>query len=68
MKQSVTAAFLRVNSHVQRSAAQRGAAMVEYSLLIALIAVIAISGIAVFGDQVSSQFSVIDSEVIGARN
>jgi len=68
MHQLVTATYLQMHSRWQRSAGERGAAMVEYSLLIALIAVIAISAIAVFGDQVSENFSAIDSELIDATN
>ncbi len=42
---------------------ERGAALVEYSLLIVLIAVVAISAIALFGDAVSEDFEGITSEI-----
>ena len=42
---------------------ERGAAMVEYSLLIALIALIATAAITLLGEQVSTEFSEIDSKI-----
>ncbi len=42
---------------------QRGASLVEYALLVALIAVIAIAGVRVLGQNVSKQFSMIASAV-----
>jgi Flp pilus assembly pilin Flp len=42
---------------------ERGAAMVEYSLLIALIALIATAAITLLGEQVSTGFSEISSDV-----
>lgn len=42
---------------------ERGAAMVEYSLLVALIAVVAIAAIKVLGGQVSQEFSGINSDI-----
>lgn len=42
--------------------------MVEYSLLIALIAVIAIGAITLFGDQVSANFSEINSDYTAGVN
>ncbi len=43
----------------------RGASLVEYSLLIALIAVVVIASVALFGGSVNENFSVIASEVNG---
>jgi pilus assembly protein Flp/PilA len=43
---------------------ERGASMVEYGLLLALIAVIALVAVKAFGTGVSSQFSSIDSSVL----
>ncbi len=54
---------LRVVQSIRVLRTERGAAMVEYSLLIALIAVIAIGAVAVFGDQVSESFSDINSGI-----
>lgn len=40
---------------------ERGAAMVEYALLVALIAIVAIIALRTLGDSVSSEFSEINS-------
>ena len=45
------------------SSDERGASMVEYGLLLALIAVIAIVALKVLGTNVSNKFSTIASEV-----
>jgi pilus assembly protein Flp/PilA len=45
------------------SAGERGASMVEYGLLLGLIAVIAIVAVTTFGSGVSTQFSSINSAV-----
>ena len=42
---------------------QRGASLVEYALLVALIAVVAIVGVRALGTQVSRQFSNIGAAV-----
>ena len=42
---------------------QRGASLVEYALLVALIAVVAIAAVSSLGTQVSTQFSNIGSAV-----
>ena len=42
---------------------ERGAAMVEYGLLVALIAIVAIAAIKVLGGQVSGEFSDINSNI-----
>lgn len=39
----------------------RGAAMVEYALLLALIAIVAIAALRILGSTVSGEFSNIDS-------
>ena len=41
----------------------RGAAMVEYALLVALIAIVAIAALRVLGNTVSQNFSDIDSDL-----
>jgi len=63
-------AFLRLSAlwADHKAVNDRGAAMVEYSLLIVLIAVVAISAIAVFGNAVSADFSEIQSGVVDASN
>ncbi len=40
---------------------ERGAAMVEYALLLALIAIVAIAAITILGGTVSGEFSAINS-------
>lgn len=42
---------------------ERGASLVEYALLIALIAVLAIVAIRVLGTRISQQFSLVASAV-----
>lgn len=42
---------------------QRGASLVEYALLVALIAVVAIVGVRALGENVSTQFSNIGAAV-----
>ena len=42
---------------------ERGAAMVEYALLLALIAIVAIAALKVLGETVSNEFSEIDSGI-----
>ena len=45
------------------TAPERGAGMVEYGLLLALIAIVAMVAVKAFGSGVSSQFSSISSAV-----
>ena len=51
-------AFLKAHAK-----SERGAAMVEYALLVALIAIVAIAALKVLGEQVSQNFSEIDSSL-----
>ncbi|MBV8986842.1 MAG: Flp family type IVb pilin [Acidimicrobiia bacterium] len=44
---------------------ERGASLVEYALLVALIAVICIVAIAFLGKSASSRFSTVGSQVAG---
>ncbi len=48
---------------VRQSLNERGASLVEYSLLVALIAVVAIGAVAMFGGSVNGQFSEVASNV-----
>lgn len=48
-----------------RTSSERGAAMVEYALLLALIAIVAIGAIGLLGRTVSGQFSEINSGLNG---
>ena len=47
---------------------ERGAAMVEYALLVALIAIVAIAALQVLGDQVTSNFDNISSSLSDAES
>ena len=49
--------------HRLSSAGERGAGMVEYGLLLGLVAIIAMVAVKAFGSGVSSQFSSITSAV-----
>jgi pilus assembly protein Flp/PilA len=44
----------------------RGAAMVEYALLVALIAVVAVLAVTTLGQDVSSAFSIVASDLAKA--
>jgi pilus assembly protein Flp/PilA len=44
---------------------ERGASLVEYALLVALIAVVAIAAVRALGTSVSKQFSAINAEISG---
>ena len=46
---------------------QRGASMVEYALLVVLIAIIAIIAIQIAGEQVSGAFSTVADGLAGAN-
>ena len=43
----------------------RGAAMVEYALLVALIAIVAMVALQLLGGNISSNFSTVDSTING---
>jgi pilus assembly protein Flp/PilA len=47
------------------SRAEKGASLVEYALLVALIAVIAIAGVRTLGAGVSTQFSTMSAQLGG---
>lgn len=59
---SVIALFTWLQNRIG-TASQRGAGMVEYGLLVGLIAIIAMVAVKAFGSGVSSQFSSISSSV-----
>lgn len=56
--------FLRLTETMRSHMSDRGATMVEYALLVVLLALVSISAIAVFGNTVGVQFSDISSSVI----
>ena len=45
---------------------QRGASLVEYALLVALIAVVCIAAVSLLGSSASSKFSRVGSAISGA--
>lgn len=47
---------------------ERGASMVEYALLIALIALVAIAGVSFFGTQLDGAYDDIGSSIVDATN
>ena len=47
-------------------AGERGASMVEYSLLVLLIAIAALVAVAFFGDSLSGTYSEISSNLVDA--
>lgn len=59
---SIVALFTWLQCRID-TASERGAGMVEYGLLLALIAVIAMVAVQAFGSGVSTQFSSITSSV-----
>ena len=46
-----------------RTATERGASMVEYALLIVMIAIVAVASLRVLGESLSEEFSEIDSGI-----
>ena len=59
---SILLLFARLQDRLA-TAPERGASMVEYGLLLGLIAIIALVAVKAFGSGVSSQFSSITSSV-----
>lgn len=53
----------RVDSYLRSRFGERGASLVEYALLVALIALVCIGAIAVLGGNANSQLSNIGSAV-----
>jgi Flp pilus assembly pilin Flp len=58
-----TSVVLRVQQLVRRASAEDGQALVEYALLLALIAVVTFGTVNAFGHGVSSLYSTIESGV-----
>ena len=54
-------------SKVPNACSQRGASLVEYALLVALVAVAAIGGVTLLGTNSSSQFSNVANLVISSN-
>jgi Flp pilus assembly pilin Flp len=55
--EQVRAAIHRLGRSVRRTADERGASVVEYALLIALIAVVLFSAVSFLGDTTDASFS-----------
>lgn len=49
----------------EQESPEKGASLVEYALLVALIAVVAIAAVRLLGNTVSQQFSAISSNLGG---
>jgi len=45
---------------------EKGASLVEYSLLVLLIAIVALAAVAYFGNEISSTYSDINSNLVDA--
>ncbi len=45
---------------------EAGASLVEYALLVALVAVVAIGALTFLGNEVSERFSVVGSQISGS--
>ena len=52
-----------ISAHVKE---ERGASLVEYALLVALIAVVCIAAVSLLGSSASTKFSTIGSAISGA--
>jgi pilus assembly protein Flp/PilA len=52
-----------VRARITPAAGERGAAMVEYALLVALIAVVCLVAIAFLGTSTSTKFSTVGSQL-----
>ena len=59
----VTSAFIRTRVAANN---ERGASLVEYALLVGLIALVCIVSISFFGTSMSSKYNVVGSSVIGS--
>ena len=46
---------------------EKGASMVEYALLVVLISIVALTALAMMGEEVSNLYSDIDSGLLGAK-
>ena len=54
----------QINNSARRDAKnERGASMVEYAILVALLAVVVIAGVRVLGTNISSQMSTVAGQV-----
>jgi len=60
--------FEQLRSWARRAlGSERGASLVEYALLVALIALVGVAAVAFFGDETSESFSVSASQ-LGSAN
>ncbi len=53
---------------VHKTLSERGASMVEYALLLALIAIVAVGALTAFGNGVGAEYDDINSEIDNAIN
>jgi pilus assembly protein Flp/PilA len=61
-------AFIKTWLQARFTETDRGASLVEYALLVALIAVVCIAAISLLGENASSQFNSIADEIGGVGN
>ena len=59
----VTYRFLAAWATTHLSSSERGASLVEYALLVALIAVVCIAAVTLLGNEASSKFSAVASAI-----
>ena len=55
--------FVKVATRIRHFNVERGASMVEYALLVALIAVVAMVALQLLGQNISTNFSTVDSTI-----
>lgn len=53
------------NSHDFKENRERGASLVEYSLLVALIAVVCITAVSTLGTTISDKFTALSTDIAG---
>ena len=58
--------MLKLQKLFQRMQSQKGAAKIEYVLLVALISVVAIGSLTSVGDAIKAQFDTVEGHVSGA--
>jgi len=59
----VTCQFLAAWVSTRLNSSERGASLVEYALLVALIAVVCIAAVTLLGNEASSKFSAVASAI-----
>ena len=60
--------FIAAYARARFADSERGASLVEYALLVALIAVICIAAVSLLGDEASKNFDSVATAIAGAGN